>query len=463
VTAPRLRRRGAAPPVRLLHLGLGNFFRAHQAWYTDQASPGGGTATEEAWGIAAFGGRSGAAVAAALNEQGGLYTLVTRDAAGDEFGVVGSLAAAYPAADQETWLRLVASPSVTAVTVTVTEAGYLWVPGGSGGLRSELLADVAALRGHAGVATAPGRLVAGFAARRRAGAGPLAVVPCDNLPANGEVARQVTGAVAELVDPGLAGWIGESVSFVSTVVDRVTPRPGPGDAEAVAAAVGADDRCPVVTEPFHEWILAGAFPAGRPRWELAGARLAGDLLPFEHRKLWLLNGAHSLLAYAGLLRGHATVAEAFGDETCRSWADQWWDEASAHLGRPAGEVAAYREALAGRFANPRIAHRLDQIAADGSQKLRLRTVPVVLAERAAGRGALGGLRSLAAWVCHLRGGGGPIADARAGEVLPLAAGPLPAAAGRLLGFLDERLAADGEAVRAVVALCRELGAGPPGR
>jgi fructuronate reductase len=169
----------------------------------------------------------------------------------------------------------------------------------------------------------------------------------------------------------------------------------------------------VVTGPFHEWVLSGAMPGGRPRWEDAGTTFADDVTPYEHRKVWLLNGAHSLLAYAGSVRGHATVAEAVRDETCRSWLGQWWTVASGHLARPAEDLARYRAALLDRFANVRMRDRLDRIAADGSQKLSIRILPVLRAERAAGRMPDGATRVLAAWVCHLRGLG--VGDRRTGR------------------------------------------------
>ena len=211
------------------------------------------------------------------------------------------------------------------VTLTVTEAGYL--RGADGGLdrgRPDVRADIEALRGdpRALVRTAPGRLVAGLAARRRADAGPITLVPCDNLPDNGAVAARVVRDLAELVDPALADGSTESVATVTTMVDRITPRTTPEDRRAVADATGLDDRAPVVTEPFSEWVLSGAFAAGRPRWEDAGATFTDDVEPFEQRKLWLLNGGHSLLAYAGSIRGHATVAEAAADDTCRAWLER---------------------------------------------------------------------------------------------------------------------------------------------
>lgn len=433
-----------APPVRLLHLGLGNFFRAHQAWYTERAPE------REAWGYAAFSGRS-AGVVEALRAQEGLYTVITRSPDEDRFEVVGSLAESYPAGDHEAWRRLFGGPDLAAVTVTVTEAGY-------DPARPEVEADLAALRqdATAPVRSAPARLLAGLLARRRAGAGPLAVVPCDNLPDNGRVLEDVLSGLAALVDPSLGSWLREHVSVVGTVVDRITPRPAEGEREIVARSAGWDDRCPVVTEPFHEWILCGRFPAGRPSWEGAGARLVDDPVPFENRKLWLLNGAHSLLAYAGSIRGHQTVPDAAADPTCRAWVEEWWDLAGPHIRQPAGELAAYRQALLERFSNTRLADRLARIAEDGSQKIPVRILPVLRAERAAGRLPAAALRVPAAWICHLRGLGAPVHDARAAEVVPLADGPLSEAVRRVLGWLDPELAEDRDACAAVLSLCEEM-------
>jgi fructuronate reductase len=343
----------------------------------------------------------------------------------------------------------------------VTEAGY--VRAADGGLdrhRPQVQADVAVLRSDltAMVSTTPARLVAGFAARRRADAGPLTVIPCDNLPDNGAVSTRVVRELAEMVDPSLVGWIDESVSYVTTVVDRITPRTTREDLQAVLDATGARDRCPVGTEPFHEWVLSGVFPGGRPRWDHAGATLAEDIEPYEQRKLWLLNGAHSLLAYAGSARGHQTVAEAVVDETCRAWMEQWWAEATRHLNLLATLIDAYRAALLDRFANPKMHHRLAQIAADGSQKLPVRILPVLRAERAEGRMPQGAARVLAAWVCHLRGIGVPVDDVDAGAMV--ADGPLQGAVRRVLAALDPAVGEDDDLVQVVLGYAEQLSLQP---
>jgi fructuronate reductase len=457
VTAPattRLSRSAAgarpAAPVRIVHLGLGNFFRAHQAWYTDRAPDA------HEWGIAAFTGRS-PAVAEALAPQDGLYTLVTRGPDGDTDAFVASLSAVHASDDHQAWLDYLGRPEVGVVTLTVTEAGYQRAGDGALDLaRPDVADDVAALRRDLGAPTStiPARLVGGLAGRRSAGAGPIAVVPNDNLPHNGAVARRVVLDLAGAVDAGLARWVEENVSFVSTMVDRITPRATDEDRRAVLDRTGLDDRSPVVTEPFTEWVLAGDFPAGRPAWDASGAQLVGDVTPFEDRKLWLLNGAHSLLAYAGSIRGHETVAEAVADAEVRSWVEQWWDEAAGHL-RDAGDVAAYRSALLERFANPQIRHLLAQIAADGSQKLPVRVAPTLRAERGAGRMPRGAVRVLAAWLLHLQGHGAAVSDAHQ-VVAEIGGADRRHAAKLVVEHVVPDLADDEALVDAVVELAEEL-------
>ena len=395
---PRLNRAlrpSAKAPVRIVHLGLGAFHRSHQAWYTHQA----GDAAD--WGIAAFTGRRPDA-AVALAEQDGLYTVVERGDTGDSFATVSSIVEAVDGADVGRLAALVAAPATAVITLTITEAAYrLRADGSLDTAAADVAADLALLASGDGHPTTPlGRLVLALAARRAAGAGPLAVVCCDNLSNNGTVAHNAVVGMAGAWDAGLAAWIEANTSFVSTSVDRITPRTTGADLEAVQAGCGYRDSSPVVAEPFTNWVLSGDFPAGRPRWEDAGAVFVADIEPYENRKLWLLNGAHSLLAYAGPLRGHTTVAEALADPLCLDAVERFWDEAEANL--PAGElgIPAYRAALLDRFSNARIAHHLAQIAMDGSTKLRMRAVPVLQAERAQGRTGAAAALMIAAWMDH---------------------------------------------------------------
>ena len=421
-----------AAPVRHVHLGVGNFFRAHAAWYTEHAPDAGD------WGIAAFTGRS-PAVAEALAPQDGLYTLLIRGPEGARPEVISSLSVVHPAEDLEALRRYFADPAVAIVTSTVTEAGYR--RNAAGGLNTDA-PDVQADRGaltadpeRGVVTTTPGKLVAGLLARRAAGAGSIALVPNDNVPENGEMVRRVVRDLARLVDVSLVGWLDENVSFVTTMVDRITPRTTDADRAEVLRQTGIDDPETVPTEPFTEWVLAGGFPVGRPGWDVPGARFVDDVKPFEQRKLWLLNGSHSLMAYAASILGHETVADAIADPEVLGWVEQWWDTAAPHLSLPPADVADYRQALLERYRNGQIRHLLAQIAADGSQKIPIRAVPVVRAELDAGRVAEGATRTVAAWIAHLRGHGAPVTDAHADEVRPLGEGSAREAVHRTLSWL----------------------------
>lgn len=447
-----LRRQSAAAPVRAVHLGLGSFFRAHQAWYTWR-SPGG-----ETWGTAAFSGRS-SKLADDLSAQGGLYTLVTRSPEGDAHDVVTSVSRSHAGGDHGAWLAYLSDPDVVLATTTVTEQGYHLGPTVHLALDSEPVRhDVGSLRAGdpaTPLLTAPGRLLAGLRARRNADAGPFTLVPCDNLPGNGQVLAGVLRDLADAVDQGLTAWLAENLTCASTVVDRITPATTQDDVHAVRNATGRHDLAPVVTEPFSEWVIAGLDTAVVPRWQDAGAIRTDDIAPYEDRKLWLLNGAHSLLAYAGPLRGHETVAAAVADPVCRSWVQDWWAEAASHVQLPADEVARYQAALLERFSNPRTRHRLDQIAADGSLKLGIRVLPVLRRERAAGRAATGAARALAAWVLHLREGES-VRDPHAEVLQRAAATTLPASIRAVLAELDAEVAADDDLVATVTHHAADL-------
>lgn len=371
----RLPPRSARHPVRVAHLGLGAFHRAHQAWYTQRAGDGSG--------IAAFTGRS-AEAARVLAAQDAVYTLLERGPVRDSATLMEVLSEVHDGADPDgpggrAWRRVLSDPDVGVLTLTVTEAGY-----------------------RAG-SSAPARVLDGLRARHAARAGGIAVVSCDNLPDNGRVIRD---AVLALTEPGsaLEGWIRSEVSFVSSMVDRITPATTDADREAVRRLTGWDDAVPVVTEPFSEWVLAGDFPAGRPAWEAAGARFVDDIAPYERRKLWLLNAGHSLLAYQGLAAGHETVAQAVADPVLAAELERLWDEQRTELPFDAATVDEVLAALRARFGNARIEHRLAQIGADGSQKLGPRILDPLRSRLAAGREpGRAQLGVLAAWAVHLAG------------------------------------------------------------
>lgn len=440
-----------AAPVRLVHLGLGAFHRAHQMWYTQHAEDAGD------WGYCSFTGRS-PRMSDALSPQDGLYTLVTRSGDGDSMEVITALSEAEPADNVARLVELVASPEVAVITLTITEAGYHLTDSGELDTdNADVTGDIGVLReiaedaGHRPehLATAAGRIVAGLAARRRAGGPGNAVMSCDNVADNGPMTRTAILGTARAVDKELAEWIEKNVTFPSTSIDRITPATTPELIADVEKETGFADAAPVVTEPFASWVIEGEFPAGRPKWETAGAEFVADIEQFERRKLWLLNGSHSLMAYFGQLRGHETVAEAVSDSVVREKVEALWDEAANHLTAPGLDIPGYRAALIERFENPRIRHNLAQIGIDGGTKQRMRAVPIMKAERAAGRDGRAGAFSIAAWIAFLTRDDDTqeIADARADELAQARAAADPVAA--LVAALDADLAQDADAVELI--------------
>jgi fructuronate reductase len=369
--------------VGIVHLGIGAFHRAHQAVFTEDAGDG--------WGICGVSQRS-RTVIDELAPQDGLYTVLVRWATQVEARVVGAVRELRFADASR-----IADPAVRVVTLTVTEKGYRHDPA-TGRLRLDDEGIRADLAGGA-PRTVVGQLARGLAARMHAGAGPVAVVSCDNLAHNGRTLAGLIGEfVAALPDGPLGEWIAAQVSFPSTVVDRIVPATTPADRADARRLIGLDDFGTVVTEPFKQWVIEDDFPGGRPAWERAGALLTADVTPFEVIKLRMLNGAHSALAYLGALAGCETIAEAmarFG-EVARSLMS---DDVVPTLNVPAGfDIGAYQQQLLDRFANPALRHRTVQVAMDGSQKLPQRLLPTVRARRAAGAEPRWATLAIAAWM-----------------------------------------------------------------
>lgn len=409
------------PAPGIVHLGCGAFHRAHQAWFTQRAldvEPG-------PWGIVAVNLR-GRAVPDALNAQACLYTVTARGPAGARDDVVGAIVEAlYAPAGPARVIARLADPATKIVTLTVTEKGYCHVPatGDLDATHPDIVHDLAAPEAPR---SAIGLLVAGLAQARRCGQRPPALVSCDNLPGNGRVLAKLVRQFAALRDLDLSRWVEANVRFPATMVDRIVPATTEADRAALLARTGYADRACVVAEDFAQWVVED-WDGPRPAWAAAGVQFVSDVAPYERAKLRLLNGAHSMLAYRGLLAGHATVADAMADATLARAARALMDEAAATLAPVPGlDLRAYAEALCARFRNPGMRHRLTQIAMDGSQKLPQRLLGTIADSLAAGRPCPEAFAAVAAWIAFARREGAGLQD-------PLA--PALAAARGLDGFL----------------------------
>jgi fructuronate reductase len=461
VVRPAYDRSAVTPGI--VHLGVGAFHRAHQAVMTDAALAAGDTG----WGIVAASLRS-PDTRNALAPQDGLYTVAVKAPEGERLGVVGAIMDVIVAADDpERLIAAMADPRIRIVTLTVTEKGYCHDP--ATGMLNETHPDVAHdLACMDAPRSAPGYLLAALARRRAANIPPFTVVSCDNLPSNGRTMHRVLTRMAELFDPALGDHVRTSVACPCTMVDRIVPATTDADRARVSAALGFADAWPVITEPFIQWVIEDHFPQGRPRWELGGVEFVGDVAPFELMKLRLLNGAHSSLAYLGLLASHETVAQASADPALARFLDGLWAEVRPSLRQPEGvDLNEYCDRLLARFRNPAIHHRLAQIAMDGSQKMPQRLLDTARDNLAAGRPIAHIARAMAAFALHASGAdasGRPIEvkDPLAADMAASLAGLRGDPAGALERFLGLRtifgadLAGDDRFRAAVLAAVRDL-------
>ena len=389
----------AAVDCGIIHLGVGAFHRAHQAVYVDDCLSAG----EKGWGIVGASLRS-PDTRDAVAPQDGLYTLEVQDGSDRRLRIIGALRRMLVGPENPRALvASMADPAIRIVTLTVTEKAYL--RNASGGLdlsHPDILHDLA----HpAKPRTVHGFLFAALKARRLDGTPPFTVLCCDNLPANGATMRRLMLAFTRAADPGLSDFI-EAVAFPSTMVDRIVPATTEEDRKRISGALGLADAWPVKAEPFIQWVIEDDFPVGRPGWERFGVTMVRDVRPYEDMKLRLLNGAHSTIAYLGLLLGHGSVSQAFADPAIRQVVDALWSEAIPTLPTGAGlNPAGYTAALAERFSNPGLVHLTAQIANDRSQKLPQRILAPARAQLEAGRPARHLALSVAAWIaaCAARG------------------------------------------------------------
>ncbi|WP_370545469.1 mannitol dehydrogenase family protein [Caulobacter sp. 17J80-11] len=459
--------RGAAKPaydrdateIGVVHFGPGAFHRAHQAFYFDEL-----LARDPRWAISAVSLKS-PGVRDALEPQDGLYTLVELEAE-TKLRVIGAIREVLVAPETPSRvLARLASPHVRLVTLTITEKGYCL--DGAGVLDSahpDVFHDLTAP--DEAPKSAIGWLVAGLALRRAAGLPGLTVLSCDNLADNGVRLRNAVQAFAGALDAGLAAWIEAECRFPRTMVDSITPATDDALRARVLAATGVEDAWPIQREAFVQWVVEDVMRPDAPDLAPVGVSLTDDVGGWERAKLRLLNGPHSTLAYAGLLRGHTTVAEAMNDPELAGFVRAMMlEDIAPTLTPPAGlDLHAYAEAVLKRFRNPAIRHQLAQIAWDGSQKLPFRILGTIADALGAGRSVDRLVVPLAAWMRFVE------MRTREGEKIvdPLA-GPLAevATAGggverflALTSVFPSTLAADPRFRRPLEAAYARLGADP---
>jgi mannitol 2-dehydrogenase len=347
---------------RIVHEGVGGFHRAHLAVYTHELASAGGD-----WGIVGLGLLpQDAEMAAALGGQDHLYTLVEKGNGEPSAEVIGSIIGFVhaPAGHETAVAELIASPTTSILSLTVTEAGY---------------AEPTPEQSAAGARTTFDRIAATLAVRRARDAGPLTILSCDNMTGDGTAARQATVAAAARFDAELAAWVQERCSFPNSIVDRITPVTADADRAWLLESSGIDDRWPVVCEPFRQWVLEDEFAAGRPRWEEAGALFSDRVHDWELYKLRMLNAGHSCMAYLSALAGITYVHEAMATPAVKAFVEALlYNEAMPTVvAIPDHPREVYIASVLERFANGGVSDQIARLCIDGSAKFATFLVPTV--------------------------------------------------------------------------------------
>ena len=370
IASPSYEVAGVTPGI--VHVGLGGFYRAHVARYTHDLMAIDPSALQ--WGIVGSGLRkSDVALLDALDRQDGLYTLVERDAGGEVRTLIGSIVRVVDAsADSEPLLAAIAPRATRIVSITVSEHGY-HLNAATRTLNPDDPAIQRDVLNPRGPRTLLGILVESFRCRRDAHLPAFTALSCDNIQHNGTVLREAVLAFAEMVDPKLAAWIAEHGQFPCSMVDRITPMPTSEQISAFNEATGLDDRAPIFSEVFRQWIIEDRFADGRPEWSRVGAQFVDDVAPYEAMKLRLLNASHLAISGLGVLCGYETVLETIADPLIRRFMKRLMDvETGPTLPPVPGiDLAAYKAALVERFANPAIRDTVQRINADAPVNLLL--------------------------------------------------------------------------------------------
>ena len=401
----------AALTAGILHVGMGNFHRAHQAVYVDEAIAKCG-ATD--WGILGSGVMpADAQMRADLEAQDFLYSVTQEDAETAQTRVVGSMTGFLPVEKGHAPIRqALADPAIRIVSMTLTEGGYFIdsATGRFGEDHPSIRADIARPDRPE---TIFGALVAALRDRRAAGQSPFTVMCCDNLPHNGVVTRNAVLGVARAQDEALADWIADNVAFPNGMVDRITPATTPERRDALAARTGVQDARPVFCEPFRQWVLEDNFPQGRPPLEEVGVQFVPDVAPYEAMKIRILNGGHALLAYPAGLMGIQSVDEAMEHPLVVGFLDKVEREEIIPAVPPVPDTSLddYYDLIRERFANPKVGDAVRRICFDGSNKQAKFILNTAADNLVAGRSIAGTALQNALWCRYCVGeieGGAPI-------------------------------------------------------
>ena len=396
----------------IVHFGVGNFHRAHQAVYLDDLFNLG---LDHDWALLGAGVRpADEAMRHKLEAQDWLTTVVEQEADASTARVTAAMIGHLPVGNSGAIVARLTDPAIRIVSLTITEGGYYIDPATQrfDPRHPDIAADAADLLTQP--RTVFGLILAGLKRRRDMGIEPFTVMSCDNIPGNGHVTRNAVVGLARLIYPELAGWVDANVAFPNGMVDRITPATTDRERALLRDDFGIEDRWPVFCESFRQWVLEDNFPAGRPALDKVGVQFVSDVAPFEHMKIRILNGGHATIAYPAALLDIHFVHEAMEHPLVRGFLDKVEHEEIIPIVPPVPDtdLEDYYRLIERRFSNPKIGDTITRLCLDGSNRQPKFILPSAADRLAAGKPMRGLALVSAFWARYCYGttdSGAPIA------------------------------------------------------
>lgn len=360
----------------ILHIGVGNFHRAHQAFYTNKLLE---DPSQKQWGICGLNLLpEDERIVKGLKRQDNVYTVTVCGRNGEEKTyTIGSLVdLIWAVEDPEAGIKKFADKNIKIITCTITEGGYN-IDRSTGEFiltNKQVQHDLA---NPDKPITVFGYVAQGLRARMKSGAGPVTFLSCDNLQHNGDTAKRVFTSFIASQDKELAAWVEQNVTFPNNMVDRITPATTPDDVKRLNERNGTQDAVPVYCEDFIQWVIEDNFIAGRPAWEQVGVEFTNDVTAFENMKLSLLNASHTVLAYPSFLSGYRKVDDAMHDPRFRCLLRDYMDiDITPYVPAPENtDLEFYKKTLIERFGNRSVSDQISRLCADGASKFPVYVMP----------------------------------------------------------------------------------------
>lgn len=354
----------------IVHIGVGGFHRAHQAYYLNQLQLLGEASD---WSICGIGLREADnKLHDVFKKQDHLYTLLVKHPDGKiEPEIIGSIIDfEMGTTNPESVIARLANKDTRIVSLTITEGGYNF-NSTTGDFNFDNPDIKHELQYPQEPKTVYGFLTAALKIRYEAGLPAFTILICDNIEHNGDMARKMLLTFAKAQDADLAKWIAKKVCFPNSMVDRITPVTTKADIEFLEQTYNVKDEWPVTCEPYIQWVIEDKFSNGRPEFEKVGVQFVPDVGPYEKMKLRLLNAGHSVLGLLGILHGHPTINACIEDKTFTTYLRAFLDkEATPILGDIKGiNLEEYKDSLLERFGNPNIKDTVGRICMESSAKL----------------------------------------------------------------------------------------------